>query len=38
MRVTRLHTVLDSGVLERDGIRDGVVEVKLSFFRLVLCA
>ena len=26
-RITTLHYVLDSGVLDRSGIRDGVVEV-----------
>lgn len=26
-RIARLHTILDSGVLDRSGIRDGVVEV-----------
>jgi hypothetical protein len=26
-RIKRLHTLLDSGVLDRTGIRDGVVEV-----------
>ncbi|KIJ38993.1 hypothetical protein M422DRAFT_258145 [Sphaerobolus stellatus SS14] len=30
IRVARLHTVLDSGVLEREGIREGVIEVPIQ--------
>ncbi|KAF8515678.1 hypothetical protein BU17DRAFT_76792 [Hysterangium stoloniferum] len=29
-RIAKLHTALDSGVLERNGIRDGVVEVPIQ--------
>jgi hypothetical protein len=34
-RITRLHTVLDSGVLDREGIRDGVIEVRVPVIRFL---